>query len=147
MSNSLYIAATGPQSGKITLVLGVMEALCRSTQKIGFFRPVIKAVEPRDNTIELVLNRYNLGLSYADTYACTHAEARSKIAKGQSKELLDDILSKYKQLESQCDFVLCLGTDYTGVSTALEFDFNAAVASNLGSPVMVVINGNEREAP
>lgn len=146
MSNSLYIAATGPESGKITLVLGVMEALCRSTHKIGFFRPVINAVEPRDNDIQLVLNRYNPGLSYEDTYGCTYAEARARIAKGQSKDLLDDILSKYKQLESKCDFVLCEGTDYTGVSAALEFGFNAEVASNLDCPVMIVVNGKERDA-
>ena len=145
MANNLYIAATGPGSGKITLVLGVMETLSRSIQNIGFFRPVIKAVEPPDNAIQLVLKRYNPGLSYADTYGCSYAEARGKIARGQTKELLDDILSKYKQLESQFDFVLCEGTDYSGVSTALEFDFNADVASNLGCPVMIVVNGDARD--
>ncbi len=142
MSNSLYIAATGPESGKITVVLGVMETLSRSIQNIGFFRPVIKDVEPPDNDIQLVLNRYNPGLSYADTYGCTYAEAHERIARGQNKELLSDILSKYKQLESQCNFMLCEGTDHTGVSSALEFDFNANVASNLGCPVMIVVNGS-----
>ena len=127
MSNSLYIAATGPESGKITLVLGVMEALSRSARKLGFFRPVIKAAEPPDNAIQLVLSRYNPDLAYADTYGCSYAEATGKIARGQTRELLIDILGKYKQLESHCDFVLCEGTDYTGVSAALEFDFNAAV--------------------
>ena len=52
------------------------------------------------------------------------------IAKGQYNELMDTIVSKYKRLESQCRFVLCEGTDYSGVSSALEFDFNADVASN-----------------
>jgi phosphate acetyltransferase len=65
MANNLYIAATGPESGKITLVLGVMETLSRSISNIGFFRPVIKAVEPPDNDIQLVLNRYNPRLSYS----------------------------------------------------------------------------------
>lgn len=145
MANNLYIAATGPESGKIIVVLGVMETLSRSVRKIGFFRPVIKAVEPPDNDIQLVLNRYSPGLSYADTYGCTYAEAHEKIARGQSKELLNDILDKYKRLESQCDFVLCEGTDYTGVSSALEFNFNADVASNLGCPVMIVVNGNGKD--
>ncbi len=133
MANNLYIAATGPESGKIIMVLGVMETLSRSIRNIGFFRPVIKAVEPPDNDIQLILNRYSPGLSYADTYGCTYAEAHEKIARGQRKELLNDILDKYKRLESQCDFVLCEGTDYTGVSSALEFDFNADVASNLNA--------------
>ncbi|WP_163338507.1 phosphate acetyltransferase [Desulfopila sp. IMCC35008] len=145
MANNLYIAATGPESGKSTLVLGVMETLSRRIHNIGFFRPVIKAVKPLDNDIQLVLNRYNPGLSYDDTYGCTYAEAREMIATGQIKELLNTILSKYKKLERQCDFVLCEGTDYTGVSSALEFDFNAQVASNLGCPVMIVINGNGKD--
>ena len=145
MANSLDIATTGPESGKITVVLGVMETLSRSISNIGFFRPVIRAVEPRDNDIQLVLNRYNPSLSYADTYGCAHAEAREMIAKGQSNDLLNEILTRYKRLESQCDFVLCEGTDYTGVSSALEFDFNADVASNLGCPVMIVGNGSGKE--
>ena len=145
MSNSLYIAATGPESGKIALVLGVMEALSRSTQKIGFFRPVIKTVDPPDNDIRLILKRYNPDLAYDDTYFCTYAQARQRIARGQQRELLDDIVNKYKQLENQCDFVLCEGTDYTNVSSALEFGFNAEVASNLGCPVMIVVNGNARD--
>ena len=145
MANNLYIAATGPKSGKITVVLGVMETLSRSISKIGFFRPVIKAVEPPDNDIQLILNRYNPNLSYDDTYGCIYAEARAMIAEGQTNELLNAILTKYKRLESQCDFVLCEGTDYSGVSSALEFDFNADVASNLGCPVMIVVKGSGKE--
>jgi len=145
MANNLYIAATGPKSGKITVVLGVMETLSRSISKIGFFRPVIKAVEPPDNDIQLILNRYNPSLSYDDTYGCIYAEARAMIAEGQANELLNAILTKYKRLESQCDFVLCEGTDYSGVSSALEFDFNADVASNLGCPVIIVVNGSGNE--
>ena len=144
MANNLYIAGTGPESGKITLALGVMEALSRSISNIGFFRPVIKAAEPPDNDIQLILKRYNPRLPYTDTYGCTYAEASEMIAKGQSSELLIAILTRYKRLESQCDFVLCEGTDYTGVSSALEFDFNAAVASNLGCPMMIVVNGSEK---
>jgi phosphate acetyltransferase len=37
--------------------------------------------------------------------------------------------------------VLCEGTDYTGVSAAFEFDFNAAVANDLGCPIIAVVNG------
>jgi phosphate acetyltransferase len=63
------------------------------------------------------------------------------IAEGQYNELLKSIVSKYKELESTCPFVLCEGTDYTGVSSAFEFDFNADVANNLGAPVLVVVSG------
>ena len=60
---------------------------------------------------------------------------------GSTDVLLKNILDKYKALESRCDFVLCEGTDYTGVSSAFEFDFNAGVANDLGCPIIAVVNG------
>jgi len=63
------------------------------------------------------------------------------VSHGQYDILLKKILDKYKALESRCDFVLCEGTDYTGVSSAFEFDFNAGVANDLGCPIIAVVNG------
>jgi phosphate acetyltransferase len=141
MSKNLYIAAMEPDSGKATLVLGVMEMLSRRIRNIGFFRPVIKSSEKPDNDIQLILSRYKQELPYEDTYGCTHEEAQNMIADGQYNELLKSIVSKYKELESRCAFVVCEGTDYTGVSSAFEFDFNADVANNLGAPVLLVVSG------
>ena len=107
---------------------------------------MITSVETPDNDIQLVLRRYNPALPYADTYGCTYDEARAMMAKGRYNELLNRIVSKFKRLESRCEFVLCAGTDYAGVSSAFEFDFNADVASNLGCPVMIVINGGREVA-
>ena len=141
MANNLYIAAIEAGSGKIALVLGVMETLLRRIRKVGFFRPVILSGDPPDNDIQLILSRYNPDLSYDDTYGCTLDQARDMISNGQNNELMDVIVSKYKRLESQCRFVLCEGTDYTGISSALELDFNADVSSNIGAPVMIIVNG------
>ena len=74
-------------------------------------------------------------------YAYTHDAALDMIARGESDDLIKGIVAKYKALERQCKFVLCEGTDYTGVSSAFEFDFNAALANNLGAPILPVING------
>jgi phosphate acetyltransferase len=141
MSNNLYIASMEPDSGKVTLVLGVTEMLSRRIRNIGFFRPVIKSSEEPDNDIQLILSRYNQELSYEDTYGCTHEEAQDLIADGQYNELLKNLVSKYKELESKCPFVLCEGTDYSGVSSAFEFDFNADLANNIGAAILVVVNG------
>ena len=141
MSKNLYIATMEPDSGKAILVLGVMETPSRRIRNIGFFRPVIKSSDKPDNDIQLILSRYNHELSYEDTYGYTHEEARNMIAGGQYNELLKNIVSKYKRLEGQCPFVLCEGTDFTGVSSAFEFDFNADVANNLGEPILAVVNG------
>lgn len=141
MADSLYITAIEADCGEITVVLGVMETLLRRIRKVGFFRPVILTDDPPDNDIQLVLSRYNPQLPYAATYGCTRDQARNLIARGRHDELLTLVVDRYRQLESQCGFVLCQGTDYTGGSSSLEFDFNAEMASNLGAPVLAVVNG------
>ena len=40
--------------------------------------------------------------------------------------------------------MLVLGSDYTDVSTGTEMSFNAKIAANLGSPVVLVVHGRER---
>ena len=140
MSKSLFIATLEPSGGKSVVALGIMELLSRRLHNIGFFRPIIPDVEC-DNNIQLILNRYNLKSSHEDMYAYKHEDARRMVSHGQSDALLKNILGKYKALERRCDFVLCEGTDYTGVTSAFEFDFNAGVANDLGCPIVAVVNG------
>ena len=146
MSNNLYIAATEPMSGKSLVALGLMELLSRRRARLGFFRPVVANAEPPDNDIALIAGRYGLQPGITAVYAFTHEEAQHELAAGRHNEVLKAILARYKQLEAECDFVLCEGSDYTGVSSAFEFDFNAAVAKNLGAAILPVISGRERSA-
>jgi phosphate acetyltransferase len=140
MSKNLYIASLEPRGGKSIVGLGIMELLSRRSHKIGFFRPIIPDGQ-RDNNIELVRRRYRLELPYEDMYAYKNDDAQHMVAAGQYDVLLKNIYSKYKAMESRCDFVLCEGTDYTGVSSAFEFDFNADVANNLGCTILALVNG------
>jgi phosphate acetyltransferase len=140
MAKNLYITTMEARSGKSLISLGIMEFVSRRLHNIGFFRPIIPDVA-FDNNIQLILKRYNLGLDYEETYAFKHQEAQDLVAGGQYEMLIKNILGKYKALERKCDFILCEGTDYSGVSSAFEFDFNADVANNLGCPILLVING------
>ena len=74
-------------------------------------------------------------------YAVTHEEARELYLADRYEELLKRILDSYKALEKECDFVLCEGTDFTGLSSAFELDFNARLANHLGCPVLVMVSG------
>ncbi len=140
MSRGLYITGTGPGSGKSVVVLGIMELLARRTANIGFFRPVAYPDAEQDHSIQLISRAQKLKFSSDLLYGCTSEEALKVIRGGHAAELPAQILEKYKSLESQCDFVVCAGTDYTGVNAALEFDFNTNIARNLGIPLLPVIN-------
>ncbi|MGD2036960.1 MAG: phosphate acetyltransferase [Desulfobacterales bacterium] len=144
MANSLYIAAMEPGSGKSVVALGIMEMLSGRIRRVGYFRPVVPSVEEPDNNIRLIKSRYHLDLAYEDMFAYAHEQARNMVADGQTEALLKNILNKYKQLERKCKFILCEGTDFTGVGSAFEFDFNADVANNLGTPILTIVNGRNK---
>lgn len=146
MSKNLYIATMEPRSGKSVILLGLMELLSRRIQNIGVFRPIIQAGERKDDYIELAMTRYKLKFRYEDLYGCTHQEARALLSSGQYESLMKTLVDKYRALERQSDFVVCVGTDYTGVATAFEFDFNADVANQLGCPLLTVVSGEGKTA-
>ena len=143
MTNSIYITTTEPYSGKSLVSLGIMELLLRRTPHVGIFRPVIE-VPPdkgRDKNIDLLLTYFNLDLEYEETFAFYRFQVQDMIAEGRYDEVLDKIIEKYKALEEKTDFVLCIGSDFEEGGSAMEFNYNADIARNLGSPVLIVCSG------
>jgi len=145
MAKNLYITSINAESGKSAIALGMMELLLRDIRKVGFFRPIINPTTPgeRDHDIDLILSHFYLGLQYTDTYAVTLNEAKHYINSGRQNELMEIILTKYQQLEDQCNFVLCEGTDFKAGHESFNFDIDAAIAANFSSPAIIVSNASE----
>lgn len=141
MANSLYIASIEPRSGKSVVALGILEMLSRRVGRMGYFRPIIPTGQKPDNNIELIRQRYNLDQTYQESFALTHDAAQALATGEHNQVILTHIVDRFKQLQQKCRFILCEGTDFSGVSSAFEFDMNAEVAANLGSPILMVING------
>jgi len=146
MSKNVYIATMEPRSGKSIVLLGLLELLSHRIKNIGIFRPIVQAGEGKDDYVELALTRYKLKFKYEDLYGCTHQEARAMLSAGRYDDLIETLVEKYKALERQCDFVVCVGTDFTGVATAFEFDFNADIANQFGCPLLTIVSGEGRSA-
>lgn len=142
MSQNLYIASTHPRSGKSVIILGLMEWLTQQKHHIGVFRPIVQSHDS-DPVIDLIYNRYNPDLPRELTYGCTLDEARELISENRITELLKRIISRFKDLEDLCDRTLCVGTDFGYSMSAMEFDFNADIANNLGCQIIPVINGKD----
>ncbi len=145
MAKNLFITSINAESGKSAIALGVMELLLRDIRKVGFFRPIINPSNhgERDHDINLILSHFYLGLQYSETYAVTLDEAKHYINSGRENELMALILTKYQQLEESCDFVLCEGTDFKAGHESFNFDIDAAIAANFGSPAIIVSNASE----
>ena len=77
-------------------------------------------------------------------YGFSTEEANEMLSKGKYEELIEGIVTKYKYLEENYDFVLCEGTDFEGSTSAFEFDINADIANNLGCPVVLSANAYTR---
>lgn len=144
MAQNIYVTGAEAKNGKSVIALGLMELLSTRTNRLGFFRPVIRAEDTPDPMIELMSTRYALEIPYEAMYGCSYEKARDYIADDRYDELQKTILAKYKTLQEKSEHILCLGTDYSGVAAALEFDFNADLANNLGCHVIPVVKGYHR---
>jgi len=141
MRNALYVTSMQARSGKAVVALGLMELLTRQIERVAIFRPVIASGPTPDPLIELLLERYGLGLDYEDAYAFTYADAARVERDGGTSRLIAQITDHYSRLRDKFDFVLCLGTDYTGPTAATELALNAELAVNLATPVVNVVSG------
>jgi phosphate acetyltransferase len=144
MLKNLYVVAIEPGSGKSLILLGIMELLSKRIERLGFFRPVIRAEQTRDNDIELIRNRYHLNCDYDLQYALTDATAKELMAEGKYDELLKQVIEKYKELEHQYDFIVCEGLDTTMLDSALIDNLDSQIANHLAAPILLVANGDHR---
>ncbi|QIP15064.1 phosphate acetyltransferase [Spirosoma aureum] len=146
MTKSIFIASVEPYTGKSLLALGLVNSLLGKTQKVGYFKPIITQQTPgqKEIHIEAILDYFALPISYEDTYAFTQQEALQHMESEGRGEMLNTIISKYKKLEESCDFTVIEGSDFLGEGIAFEFESNAAIAKNLGAPVLIIITGESK---
>ncbi len=146
MTSSLYISTTEAGSGKALISLGIIELILRKTNKVAFFRPVIRKQpdDKQDEDINLILNYFALNQSYELAFGLDVEEVQELISRSNYDEVLDKIIVKYKSLEQDYDFILCEGSDYLGQVSAFEFNLNTEIAKNLGCPILILGNAEGR---
>ncbi|BDD84341.1 phosphate acetyltransferase [Tsukamurella pulmonis] len=139
-TTSIYIASPEGDTGKSTIALGAMNLLTSTGWTIGVFRPVPRSTgEQRDYILELLIEQATADLDYEDcvgvSYEQVHEDPDAAIA---------EIVSRFHAVADKCDFVLVLGSDYTDVTTPTELSFNARIAANLGSSILLAVKALDR---
>lgn len=144
--SALYISGTRANTGKSAIALGMMQMLMGSMEKVAIFRPIINEpqLDDRDPDINLMLKLFKLDQDYTDTFAYTLGEAKSIINKGSRNLLIENVIQKFRKIQENHDFTLCIGTDFIGKDPVYEFELNAEIAANLGCPVMLVTTGDDQ---
>ncbi|PKQ25629.1 MAG: phosphate acetyltransferase [Actinobacteria bacterium HGW-Actinobacteria-4] len=139
VARSIYIASAEGDTGKSAIALGVTALLTRSVGNVGIFRPVARVADGSDYVLQLLLGHDGVDLSYEEAVGVTYDDLHADL-----EGALATIVSRFHEVQRKCDAVVIVGTDYTDVSGAAEFEFNARIAANLGSPVALVVHGRNR---
>jgi len=143
MTKSIFIATTEAYSGKSVVALGLVNMLLGKTKKIGYFKPIINInpAEGKDGHIQTIIEYFNLGEKYDDSYAFTRSDVLRQMENGGQGEMLNLIIRKFKKLEEEYDFTVVEGSDFLGEGTAFEFELNLSIVKNLSTPVIIVSTG------
>lgn len=146
MTKSIFIATTEAYSGKSVVALGLVNMLLGKTKKIGYFKPIINInpSEGKDGHIQTIIEYFNLGEKYSDSYAFTRFDVLRQMENGGQGEMLNLIIRKFKKLEEEYDFTVVEGSDFLGEGTAFEFELNLSIVKNLSTPVIIVSTGENK---
>jgi phosphate acetyltransferase len=146
MTKSIFIATTEPYTGKTIVALGLVNMLLGKTKQIGYFKPIINIdpAEGKDGHIHTMIEYFNLGVKYEDTYAFTRSEVMRLMENDGHSGMINVIIRKFKKLEENYEFTVIEGSDFFGEGTAFEFELNLSIAKNLSTPVIIVSTGENK---
>jgi phosphate acetyltransferase len=142
VGRSVYVASPEGLTGKSAVALGLLDALTREVGSVGVFRPLTTAGSGGDDIdliVDLLVNQPGISQTYDEAIGVTYEAARH-----DADEALHVIVERFGQLTDRFEVILVVGSDYTDVATGTELSFNAKIAANLGSPVVLVVHGRER---
>jgi phosphate acetyltransferase len=141
MTRSVYVASPEGLTGKSAVALGLLEALTREVGSVGVFRPLttVGATGETDLVVDLLVNQPGISQTYEEALGVTYEAARE-----DPDEALHQIVERFGQLTDRFEVIVVVGSDYADVASGTELSFNAKIAANLGSPVVLVVHGRGR---
>ena len=140
VSNSIYVASPEGLTGKSMVAVGMIEALTRTVTSVGVFRPVVRAGAD-DEILKTLVSQPGISQTYAEAVGVTYDDVHN-----DADAALSALVEKYGEIKERYESVVILGSDYTDVTSPIELTFNARVAANLNSPVILVVSGKGRTA-
>ncbi len=138
--SSIYIASAESGTGKSTIALGLLHLLAASPARVGVFKPIVGSSDETDYLLDLLLEHTTVSF---DDYSQVRGVTYERVDE-DPEAALSEIVARYHELARQCDAVVVIGSDYTGVFNPTALTFDARVAANLGAPVLLALNGHDR---
>ncbi len=148
MSRGIYIAGAGKDAGKTTLCLGLAEVFNNLVEGgVSFFKPLgqkITVVDGESVGQDAWFISKALGLSFSHMEStpllASRGAAERYVRTGEPRGMRDAVKRSFKNYLKNSGLVLVEGTGHPGVGSVFDLG-NARVASGLGIPVVLVLDG------
>lgn len=138
-TRSIYVTSPEGHTGKSSIALGLLNLLAGQVRKVGVFRPILRGGLNDDSVLRLLLDHEAVDLRYEECTGVTYEEVHAN-----PDAALNTIISRYRRVAAKCDVMVIVGSDYTDVAGPTELAFNARIATNLGSVVVLVTSAWQR---
>ncbi|MCK4890296.1 MAG: AAA family ATPase, partial [Candidatus Aminicenantes bacterium] len=148
MKYGVYIAGGGKDAGKTTISLGLVSYFKKVFKDdVAFMKPLGQKSTIVDGSSVgqdsyLLDNAMELGIpvKYTAPFSTSSGAAEKFIKTGEPADLKKNIRRSYNYLNSKYKIVVVEGTGHPGVGSVFNLS-NADVASMMGIPVILVLNG------
>jgi phosphate acetyltransferase len=143
-AQSLYIASLEKNSGSLVVAIGLMNYLKTKYSKVAFYRPIIERKNHKDNNIKTIIKHFKNKIPYDECFGFYSDEAQKLIATNNTQKLYQKCLEDVERLKEKYNFVLIEGISKDTLNTTIEFDINLAIAKNISTPVIAILNGKNK---
>ena len=143
----IYIAATRQNDGKTIASLGLIAAMLKRTDKVGYIKPVGQhCIETDGHKIDedaiLIKETYGLDCSLPDMspVAVPRGFTEAYIDNPNRNRLISKVDEAFVRVSKGKKYVLIEGTGHAGVGSVFDMS-NADVAKLLGAKVIIISSG------
>ncbi len=145
LTTSLYLASSEGWSGKSAVAVGFLDQLSRRVGRVGVFRPILRTPRAEDDhVLDLLLSRLETAGDGAPLTAHEAAGVFYDDVHHDPDAAMSTIVDRYYAVAHRFEAMLVIGSDYTDVASPAEFSFNARIAANLDSPMVLVVASQDQ---
>ena len=144
MAKNIYLASTGPKSGKSIICLGLINAFRGMITNVGYFKPIgqkYRANEIHDKESIMIKKIYGIEDDLKHINPVSIKELNHYIINNDQETFFHKVQESYEKVEKDKDIVIIDGTDYIGMKAAFEFDINTDIANNLNAGIILIEDG------
>ncbi|MHC4138847.1 MAG: phosphate acetyltransferase, partial [Planctomycetota bacterium] len=144
MAKNIYLASTGPKSGKGIICLGLINAFRGMVTNVGYFKPIgqkYRKNEDHDKESIMIKEIYGIEDKLQHINPVSIKELNNYITSNDQETFFHKVRESYRKVEKDKDIVVIEGTDYLGMKSAFEFDINADIANNLNAGIILIEDG------